>query len=1127
MSDFLLRVGIDASGIKNPMAETVDTLNKVENKAKETGKGITDAFNAAGNVAEKVDQKLKPLNKNLEALKNLGRQAGKELADAFKTGNVDLLEKKVVEFQKKLSGINAKVGIDIDDAALDQFEKQLQSADNAVGQLAASVDFAKTILNSLDPNSEEFQQLSQNIDVAEAAITEFSNQVNQNIKKQKSLKTELKETKEQMALLALNGKQGTKAFAELEKRGGELKDQLKDINDRLNAAGSDTKYFDGLINGATGLVGAFTAVQGATALWGGENEELEKTLIKVNGAMAILQGLQATAEVLNKDSAFSTVFLSKAKQADTAATQAQTGATVLQTVAMNGASVAAKLLRVALVSIGIGAIIAVVAYLVANWDKLKKSMDDMLPTGSKVGDIFNDIKIIASGVGSVIVNGVISPIRSIISLVNGDLDGAIQNAKNAMDVVGAFEKGAADMSKKIRTDAALDAKKQRLDDWKSKIDIMKAEGKDTYETESKYYKNRVALVKKEGGDVKAAVQEAAEFEARRRGEMRKEAQDAAKRAADEAQRQREEAQRKAEEAARKAAEAKKKQDDLLIKYTEEISNMQIQKMDEGFAKERAAIETEAKNKINALKQDGANRADVLEKQKELEQAITDAANQKIKELEKKQADEVAKLKVEGSKMVLEFSKESAENSLKLAQIEHEQRIVDIEEKFKTETKLKDDLLKTEAEYFSRVKKQIKREAREKEISEAEQLAITGVEIASFYAEKSAETEEQKQIAILEIQQEYAEKRLANLMKNGGTNLEISNAILAVQQTEEALAEYSKKGKKFDIFKFLGIGEGLTGEQKAKILENAAQMGEQLSEIADFIVEQYQRQIDKKQEVIDQYNNDIENLEGQLEKEKELRDEGLANNVDALEKELEAKKAARDEEIRQQKELQERQARIQKAQMVAETAVQLVGMITSTVNVFKSATEQMGVWGVPVAIAMTAVMLGAFAAAKVKAFQAIKEGSKFKHGGEIGFGGSHEEGGSKFYAADGSGIEAEKGEFITKKDSYRKYKKFVQAFNDDDFSELTWRDFEAVGLFEKLGLTFQNENIYDAVKEMKDNSDAFSGFSAVGSTNISLGKMDENLQYLADSQREKIEVYEDAEYYYKKIGTRITRTRKKV
>ena len=84
--------------------------------------------------------------------------------------------------------MSTKLDIEIDPTALGIFEKQLENTDNAVQQLVAGVDFAKTILNSLDPNSEEFAGLSQNIDVAEAAITEFAEQIQNTANKNKSLK---------------------------------------------------------------------------------------------------------------------------------------------------------------------------------------------------------------------------------------------------------------------------------------------------------------------------------------------------------------------------------------------------------------------------------------------------------------------------------------------------------------------------------------------------------------------------------------------------------------------------------------------------------------------------------------------------------------------------------------------------------------------------------------------------------------------------------------------------------------------------------------------------------------------------------------------------------------------------
>lgn len=1125
MEDFLLKVGIDGSGVKNPLNEMIDTMQKVEDSAKDAGKVMQDSFNQSSNVIDKIEQKLKPVTKNLDALKAAGRAAGKELADAFKSGDTAKLEKQVQSFAEKLNSINGKVDIEIDDAALAKFEQQLQNTDNAVQQLAAGVEFAKSVLSQLDPNSEEFQTLSANIEVADAAITEFGDQMQATAGKQKTLKSELKELKQELAAMELRGEAGSQKFKEMSARAGELTDQIGDTNAQIKALASDTKGFDALISGAQGLVGGFTAAQGAIGLFAGENEDLEKVLLKVNSAMAVLQGLQAVANTLNKDSAFSVILLRNARAADQVATEGQTAATIAQTIAMNGATLATKLLRIGLASIGIGLIISLIAYLVANWEKLKKSMDDILPTGAKVGNIFNDLKVIASGVGAVIVNGIVKPIEILIDLTRGDLKSAIDDVKDYVNILGAYEKGAADMTKKIAKDAALEAKKARLDDWDAKLKIEEAGGKNTFESRKKWYQNTIAYEKKMGNDTREKVQELAEFQARHDAEQRRAAADRAKKAADEAQKRREEAQRRAEEAARAAAEAAKKQNDLLAKYTEELAKMKVDKMQEGFEKEKKSIEVDAQTKIDQLKKDGATRADVLAKQKELEQAITDAKNAKIAELEKKHNEEIAAVKMEGARMILDFQKDSTQKSLDIAELDHQQRIKDIEKRFKDETELQASLLEAEAKYFETVKQNINREANQKSLNEREQAEISGLEIMYNYGNKSIEAEEQKQIGILEIKKKYATEQLNNLLLNGGSDVEINNAILAVQEVEKALDDYSKKGKKFDMFKFLGLGDKFTGEQKQQIIDGAQQIAENLGQMADFIVDQYQRQIDKKQEVIDQMNSEIDTLEGNLEKEKQLRDEGLANNYDALAKELEDKKAARDEELRQQQELQEKKARMQKLQMAADTAVQLVNMITASTNIFESFSKIPFV-GVPLAIAMIATMFGAFAAAKIKAFQSIKDGQKFRHGGEIGFGGSHEDGGSKFYSADGSGFEAEKGEFITKKDSYRKYKKFVKAFNDDDFSGLTWNDFEAVGLFEKLGISLQNDEVDNAVKYANDNKTVLHEFSFAGGNNEHFGKMNENLQYLADSERGKSEYYEDEKFYYEKKGTRITKRPKK-
>ena len=671
-------------------------------------------------------------------------------------------------------------------------------------------------------------------------------------------------------------------------------------------------------------------------------------------------------------------------------------------------------------------------------------------------------------------------------------------------------------------------KKARLEQWKQQLDIQEAEGKDVYKSREKWMKNNIAIKKKEGEDTKEAENDLALFQARKRGEDAKAAQDHAKKLAEDAKKAAEEAAKKRKEAAEKAAEEAKRQAELVEKYTDEINKLRIDKVQESYERETKAIREEAAKRIRDLKKDNATTADAIAKQKELETAINEDATRRITELEKKRTDEQVKLRLEGAELLANLGKDSAEKELELNRIENEKALADIEEKYKNETELKAKLIEAQNAYFENRNKEIQIESQKKDLDLAEEKAVLMIELMQQYAGNSIEVEEQKQLALLTIRRDYAKQNLQDLINSGKdeNDIEVLRAKKAVNDAEKALENASKGGKKFDVFKMLGLDSKLTSEQKQNISNAAKQIADDIGQMSDFVVDQYQRQIDKKQEVIDQYNAEIDDLEGQLDKEKELRDNGLANNVDTLQKEIEAKKAARDEEIRQQKELQEKQAAIRKAQMIAETAFQLVGMITSSVNIFEHATEMFGPFGVPIAIASIAAMFGAFAVAKVKAMQAINDTNKFADGGEID-GASHTAGGVKYYAADGkSGVkELEGGEYVVKKKSYGKYKKLVQAINSDDFSGLNFNDFAVQGLFEHLGISLQNDNVFEAVQDTQELKNLNVNFNGGGDSKV-FESMDEKLGVIATATKEKVEVWEDAEFYYKKKGSKITKTRKR-
>lgn len=103
----------------------------------------------------------------------------------------------------------------------------------------------------------------------------------------KTLKQQLKEaTVEAMKF----GDATSKEALEAQKRVAALKEEMSDFKDRINALNPEAK-FAAVSKLASGVAGGFAAAQGAMALFGSESEELQKSLLKVQAALALSQGI--------------------------------------------------------------------------------------------------------------------------------------------------------------------------------------------------------------------------------------------------------------------------------------------------------------------------------------------------------------------------------------------------------------------------------------------------------------------------------------------------------------------------------------------------------------------------------------------------------------------------------------------------------------------------------------------------------------------------------------------------------------------------------------------------------------------------------------------------------------------
>ena len=110
-----------------------------------------------------------------------------------------------------------------------------------------------------------------------------------------SLRSQLRQAQADVAELSAKFGATSQQAIEAAKRAGELKDRISDAKALTDAFNPDAK-FKSLSASLAGVAGGFAVVQGSMALLGTESKEVEQTLLKVQGAMALSQGLQTIGE---------------------------------------------------------------------------------------------------------------------------------------------------------------------------------------------------------------------------------------------------------------------------------------------------------------------------------------------------------------------------------------------------------------------------------------------------------------------------------------------------------------------------------------------------------------------------------------------------------------------------------------------------------------------------------------------------------------------------------------------------------------------------------------------------------------------------------------------------------------
>lgn len=358
-------------GFSDAVAGSGDVMDKTTQEMVECieiqRKVIQDLENSYNDLTAKINA-IEPG----DAQNQLIEQANsvKQELDAEKQGLVDLMN-ELNNLQRTTSG--AASSLDQIRVTLGQIGAACEEHEQAIAKLSAEYDRVSHAASDafMSGRDDDYRALQDRADAIKGEVTvrkqllnELRNQSNaledeaQKIEKAAqeaekaaqshvSFRTRLREVREELMQLELAGDTSSERYKQLQAQMGELSEAMDAVTTQQNMLKRGERMWDGLLSGLSGVSGAFSAAQGAVALFSGENENLQKIMLKVQSLMAVTIGLKEVQLALDKDEAFQLVTINGLKEwwnkllavgrgeqvASTAATVADTTATIADTAA--------------------------------------------------------------------------------------------------------------------------------------------------------------------------------------------------------------------------------------------------------------------------------------------------------------------------------------------------------------------------------------------------------------------------------------------------------------------------------------------------------------------------------------------------------------------------------------------------------------------------------------------------------------------------------------------------------------------------------------------------------------------------------------------------------------------------
>lgn len=270
-----------------------------------------------------------------------------------------------------------------------------QSAEGSYNRLSAQYSINKIYLNNMTVEEREATEEGRKLVAETKAIYEEMKRLQEATGKTslnvgnysdaaKGLTRQIENQTKQLALLRLEGKQGTVEYQQLSKETAILRDAVKDATDEITRMASDTSNLDAVLSLAAGASGGFAAYTGAMELFGAESEDVQEAQKKLQAAIAITTGVQAIQNAVQKQSAImlgisriQMAALSKAQVYNRLVTMQGTKATLAATIAQKAFNLIAAANPYVLLALALVTVVGALVLFASNTDKSAKNQQKL------------------------------------------------------------------------------------------------------------------------------------------------------------------------------------------------------------------------------------------------------------------------------------------------------------------------------------------------------------------------------------------------------------------------------------------------------------------------------------------------------------------------------------------------------------------------------------------------------------------------------------------------------------------------------------------------------------------------------------------------------------------------------